>query len=325
MKKVSMFVAVAASVFGTAAFAPGRSDAAPSLFARGTPFSRQSLPTQHPRDRRGSWMSPAAKSANLLYVSDSSTSDVYAYSLPQGQLMGTLTGFNEPVGLCVDRSNDVFVANYAASNIVEYAHGGTSPINTLTDPSGYPWGCSVDPTTGNLAVTNILGFGSGSSNILVYPGASGNPAQYADPSTAEFRFCGYDNQGNLFASGLEGSIYRLEELAIGSSSLTQLTLDQNVGFPGGVQWDGRFLAVGDDSNHVYRFIVNGGHAYEVGLTLLNGNLGVSQFWIQGKRVIAPDYFEGTVLGYRYPAGGSPVWGITGLSYPLGATVSKGSS
>ena len=46
-------------------------------------------------------------------------------------------------------------ANDGASQMVEYAHGGTSSIATLGDPSEYPEGCAVDPATGNLAVANF--------------------------------------------------------------------------------------------------------------------------------------------------------------------------
>ena len=38
--------------------------------------------------------------------------------------------------------------------VSEYAHGGKKPIEDLSDPPYLPFGCSVDPPTGNLAVAN---------------------------------------------------------------------------------------------------------------------------------------------------------------------------
>src|SRR5580692_9931327 len=42
-----------------------------------------------------SWMNPAAKKSDLLYLDDE-TGDAYVYSYPKGELMGTLTGLGEP-------------------------------------------------------------------------------------------------------------------------------------------------------------------------------------------------------------------------------------
>ena len=103
---------------------------------------------------------------------------VLVLSFPKGDLVGTLTGFSVPSGECVDESGDVFVADGGADTIREYAHGGTTPIATLNDP-GEPYGCSVDPTTGNLAVTN------GSDSVAIYPSAQGTPTLYSDPSIYE--------------------------------------------------------------------------------------------------------------------------------------------
>src|SRR5580692_4951794 len=47
-----------------------------------------------------SWMSPAAKRSKLLYVSSVLSNDVYAYAYSTQKLVGTLTGFKTPYGLC---------------------------------------------------------------------------------------------------------------------------------------------------------------------------------------------------------------------------------
>jgi hypothetical protein len=89
-------------------------------------------------DKRRSWMKPAAKGGALLYVTDA-TYDVYAYSWPKVQPVGTLTGFNGPSGACTDKHGDLFVVNTYASQVIEYAHGGTTPIATVSVDGQYPY------------------------------------------------------------------------------------------------------------------------------------------------------------------------------------------
>lgn len=58
-----------------------------------------------PSSREGSWMSRDAQSQNLLYVSIQGFNDVYVYSYLSSaiELVGKLTGFSDPSGLCVDK------------------------------------------------------------------------------------------------------------------------------------------------------------------------------------------------------------------------------
>ena len=86
-------------------------------------------------------MEPNAKNQDLLYVSDEQTCDVYVFSYREGNLVGTLTsgiGFNAPGGECVDKRGDIFITNGNATNILEFAHGGTTPIERLKDARGGP-------------------------------------------------------------------------------------------------------------------------------------------------------------------------------------------
>jgi hypothetical protein len=288
----------------------------------------QALQRPYNPDQRQSWMAPDAKKKNLLYVSDASANDVYVYSYRTTKLKGTLTGFNAPGGLCVDQAGDVFIANTSANDIVEYAHGGTSPIATLSDPGEYPVDCSVDPTSGNLAVTNLFS-NSGPGSVSIYPNASGTPTNYADPDISEMLFCGYDDHGNLFLDGLtNGNVFALAELPNGSSTFTNITLNQSINYPGGVQWDGKYVALGDqDANVIYRLQITPSGAKVVGTVQLNDIPHPAQFWIEGRRdrskVIVPDSESGGYVGFwRYPAGGTATKTITGFRAPVGSTVSK---
>ena len=134
-----------------------------------------------------SWMSPDAKDTDLIYISDSATYDVYVYAYSQGRhdlrLVGTLTDQNNPAGLCVDRKGDVFVTQLYGHQIVEYKHGGTTPINTLSDPGYEPGACSINGRQ-SLAVANIVSDTFTQGNLVVYPEAKGTPIPYSPPGGA---------------------------------------------------------------------------------------------------------------------------------------------
>lgn len=278
----------------------------------------------HP-DHNRSWMAPDAKKQALLYISDLNTYDVYAYTYPKGKLKGRLTGFSGPEGECVDKKGHVFIANFAASNVLEYAHGGTSPVATLSDPGYYPVGCSVDPTTGNLAVANYVSTGGKPGNVVVFKDAKGTPTAYADPLVNEMVFCGYDGAGNLFVDGsTSGAAFAFDELSSGGASLETISLNQSIGVPGGVQWDGTYVAVGDRAtNVIYRFTITGAKGKEEGSVSLGDSSDVNQFWTDGSKVIGSDPGAANARFWNYPAGGSPTKTISGLGDPVGATISNG--
>jgi hypothetical protein len=276
-----------------------------------------------------SWMLPEAKGEDLLYISDQGTNDVYVYSYPQGKLVGTLTGFDVPTGLCADEAGDVFIPNGFGADIVEYAHRGKSPIATLSDAGKSPSGCGVDPKTGNLAVANYCsvnasGHCTGHGSVAIYANAMGSPTQHIDHNISNVYFCGYDTKGNLFLDGTQNSAFAFAELRSGKSIFTKIALNQAIQTPGNVQWDGTEVAVGDiGTGVIYQFTISGESGTEVGSTPLTGSSYVTQFWIQPPKVIGPNVYSsgGNVLFWKYPAGGSPTKTIGGLSKPVGATVS----
>lgn len=251
---------------------------------------------------------------------------------------GTLTGFDNPQGECVDGAGNVFVTNSFKGQILEYAHGGTTPIATLSDPNQYPIDCAVDPTTGNLAVTNYFAK-TGPGSVAIYQGAQGAPLFYAENNVNYEYYLGYDSAGNLYVDGLSsGSTFHFAEIPHGGTTFTDLTVNQPIGFPGGVLTDGKNIALGDqDANVVYRLKITSTNATVVGTTPLSDVTYAQQFWLtrfvqKGKlsratRLIAPNY-GGTGVPYvgtwAYPAGGSPTKTISMTAYntPVGTTVSK---
>src|SRR5580658_3591063 len=63
-------------------------------------------------DHGQSFMHLDKKNSALIYVSDWDTNDVYVYDYPSGTSVGTITGNDEPYGMCVDAKGDVYVANF---------------------------------------------------------------------------------------------------------------------------------------------------------------------------------------------------------------------
>ena len=123
----------------------------------------------------------------------------------------------------------------------------------------------------------------------------------------------------------------LAELPKGNGTFTNIGLNQSISLPGGVQWDGKYLAVADqNASVIYQFAISGGAGTAVHATPLGSPASdVFQFYIDGKTVIAPnDYSVGSktawnVLYYHYPAGGTPTRTITNVVHaPRGVVVSK---
>jgi hypothetical protein len=306
-------------------------------------------------------MAPDAKKKNLLYVSNyfrysqysqpTIEVDVYNYNpdlRPPKKLLGKLTGFGFPYGECTDKAGDVFVVDWAKADIVEYAHGGASPIATLNDPGYYPIGCSVDPTTGNLAVANFGGICltcSPPGNVAIYQNASGSPTLYTYQSPAYYFPPGYDNKGNLFVEiQTTAGQNLLAELPSGGSSFTTISLSGwTINFPAGVMWDGSYVA-GSDQEYknpsvadtgIYRIQISGSSGTvvsSIGLkencTGSENNILAVQPWIQKNRVVAGNLYNACLYDYEYwnyANGGFPIKQIPSGIAPeqgWGQTVSK---
>jgi len=279
-------------------------------------------------NRESSRVLPQAKNRDLLYVSDQLFTDVYIFSYPALEPVGTLTGFSLPEGLCSDEQGNVFVTDLLARKIVEYAHGGSEPTETLND-GGYPDGCSVDPSTGNLAVADYGSSGS-PGDLAVFHNARGTAVIYTDPAMISFRNCGYDDKGNLFADGQKyDNDPGLAELPAGGDKLKDIEFGRDFDAEGSVQWDGQHLAVmGNSAGSIYRLAIAGSKARVVGRTTLKSPRFSFSFWIQDRKLILTyvpvhSRAKDIALGvWTYPGGGKPVKNIRRLLGAYGLTVSS---
>lgn len=255
-------------------------------------------------------------SQNLLYI-DGVCGGVCIYTYPAGQYVASIS-LSQYGFMCSDAMGDVFVTvpqSVSIGYIYEYAHGQTQPIETLTD-AGEPDGCSVDPSTGNLAVANGFAPGSnyGHANVAIYANAKGAPTYYKDTNIYWYYYCAYDDRGNLLVNGnSEESFVPYAILPKGASTFTDITFNKNVGF-GPIQWDGHHFAIGTgylSSDTIDQVSIAGSSGTVVGQTPIDGPIKRVDipFWIQGGRVIlsfVPNGRRLSWLGYwKYPDGGQP--------------------
>jgi hypothetical protein len=282
-----------------------------------------------------SWMNQAAARDNLLYVSNTDSATVDVYSWPLLTRVGKLSGFKAPWTFCVDKLQDVYVTDTGLSETIEYAHGGTAPIRTLSDSFGSPAACAVDETMGDLAVVNSLGSTSGYGNVIVYPGGSGKPKEYTTSNIGRYDFVAYDPNGNLFVDGYGSRIhFGLSELPAKGSAFKVITPNVSLRAAGDIVWDGEYLAIADPAHEViYQFTISGAKAIEQGSTALKDSTGLWQFFVtnldagkkraQGNRAVGVDFYPRGVREWPYPAGGSPTKKLSTPSGSRGVIESKG--
>jgi len=240
-------------------------------------------------------LQPASSSANdLLYASDWKKGEIFVFTYPAGTLVGKIPDDRAPLGLCSDSNGDVWVTDNAATSgqIVEYAHGGTTPIATLDDPQANPRGCAVNPLTGDLAVANAL-----PGNVVIFANASGSALSYSAGVSYPFS-CAYDALGNLYVDGYRlhnHAKFALSELRSGASEFIDVGMESKLGLPGNIQWDGTYLAAGEYplSATIYRlkFAKSRPRAKLEGtVSLLGPKLMPAralQFWLQDGTLIMP--------------------------------------
>jgi hypothetical protein len=95
-------------------------------------------------------------------------------------------------------------------------------------------------------------------------------------------------------------------------------VNSGTSFDGNVQWDGKYLAVGDQDAQIYRYAVHGTNLTLKDTVPLTGAVCI-QTWIGNGDILCPDALTDAVYVFKYPAGGSPVATLTGtFDYPTGS-------
>lgn len=276
-----------------------------------------------------SWIDPASASGTLVYISDQYEKKVFIYSYPALKLVGTLTGFGQPDGECVDAAGNVWIADFLKAQLVEYAHGSTQVKATLSDAGNLPYACAIDPANGDLAVVNFAANPQPGS-IGIYRKARGAPQAYSYYNLSIPFFDAYDSRGRLFVDGITGFYSPSFVLAsFRNKTFSTINLNHQVDAPGGVVVVGTRVNVGDAFRYthaVYGFRVKGTMGTLIGTTRLRRTDVVEEFAVLGKSLIATNINQlvGAAMVFRYPKGGSPkqVFGKGTLEGPVGLVISK---
>ncbi|MGA8324794.1 MAG: hypothetical protein WB757_01835 [Candidatus Cybelea sp.] len=262
------------------------------------------------------------KKKHALYQYMSVSNAILEYDYPKSDKSIGQISVGGGAGECADvlygaAKRDFWVTVPGANAYDEFAIGGTEPIKTLVESVGLAANCAMDPTTGDLAATIL---NKGDVVIFAHTSHGGNTVT---TGLFEAYFDGYDDNGNLFVDGFNSSLaFALVELPRGSGTFENISISNTVSFPGAVQWDGKYLTVGDQESHaIYRYNVSGTTATLKGTVSLTGASDCGQTWIGGGGVVfCPD--SGNTQGevYKYPGGGSPIAILTTNGYGPGGVV-----
>ncbi|HVR45142.1 MAG TPA: hypothetical protein VMT95_00665 [Candidatus Binatia bacterium] len=277
-------------------------------------------------------MDGGAAKWDLLYVSnDIGTSrqqrgTVGVYRYWQQTLVQTLYGFKVPRGACVDAANNVYITDFGADDVVEYAHGGETPIRTLAAYA--PLSCAVDQRSGDLAVANWF------KGVSIYRHGTGEPRTYTDSFLAGYYALGYDSNDNLLVT--DGCGYYNSDPTCLPADFAYLPSKAKslvaIGLPGyylnvsAILWDGRYWVIpawAETCKISYacltRIGISGGKATYVSTTNLNdfddpGAVAVyndDNPKQQATQIAGPPgFYSNIVYFWNYPRGRKPVGRIT---------------
>ena len=247
---------------------------------------------------------PGALKDTLIYaVGDESS---FVFTFPKGKRVHKIdtTAFST----CSDRNGNVFFTQ--VRSVAEYRHGATAPFATFNLGAGTVYSCSVDPVTRDLAVVVFCIRGCG-QEVVILPHRGGSRRRFHVASLTSLLYCAYDDRGNLFVDGYNGTQFGLAKLPKGHRDFIPVSLDTQVHFGAALQWDGEYLAI-ERREHpvIYRFAISGTTARLAGRTKLDYiGYRATQSWIYDGTIAVPSapYNKRPmeIFLYDYPAGGQP--------------------
>ena len=275
------------------------------LVACGGPSGALSLPTGAPITAQDL----ARETGEVQYLSTYYNGGVLLeYDYPKGvSPIGSISF--DGGGECTSGARTFWTTS--TNEIAEFKAGGSSPIRTLKANASE---CAIDPATGDLAATSFNG-----AAIVIFHKARGKGKVIAPP--VEPYFDGYDDQSDLFVDGFSSGRRAVAfiELKKGSGTFENITTSNTLGFPGSVQWDGKYVSVFDQlANAFYRYSVRGTEATLKGTVSLSGSADCGQTWIARPYVYCADAGNDDVEVFKYPAGGGKIATFTDSGgWPLG--------
>lgn len=123
------------------------------------------------------WLSPAATSGPVIYVSDSSSEfqgvRIYSQTGQNQQPIGAI-GVSDPAGLAVDNGGNLYVAEQGRERVDMFQKGRVTPSKTYTAGIDGPVGVAIGKD-GTLYVANVGSYGHLGS-VGVYRNGSTKPS-----------------------------------------------------------------------------------------------------------------------------------------------------
>ncbi len=164
----------------------------------------------------------ALDSSANIYVADSGAASVYVYSAlgksvgplnesPIDSISGSITDLVSPVGIALDSSNTIYVADNGVNSVFVYAAGSNGNVapsaasisTTTTTGLSSPQGIALN-SIGNIYVADDGVFGLGPGSVFVY--AAGSNANAAPIASISGESTGLETPGGI-AFDSSGKIY----------------------------------------------------------------------------------------------------------------------
>jgi hypothetical protein len=193
-------------------------------------------------------------SCPCLYVANRGTpnrvtvyaSGAHGRAAPVEDITGTSTGLNDPWGVALDSSGNIYVTNSLANSVTEYAagaNGNASPIATISGPAtnfDEPAGITLDGSNkiyvssySNSTVEVFAAGASGNATPLQTLGGSAtnlyDPLGIAvDAGLNIYVVSSFNNRVLVFAAGANGNATPIQDISGSSTKLNTpagLTLD----------------------------------------------------------------------------------------------------
>ncbi|HEY1654834.1 MAG TPA: hypothetical protein VGF86_06970 [Candidatus Tumulicola sp.] len=284
------------------------------------------------------WMAHgAAKQPNLLYVSNAAAGDVTVYTYADGGgllLVGTLTGFAKPRGMCTDKKGDVWITDSSTRRVYRYRHGGTKAVGMIREQAASPpYACAVDPTTGNVAVSNQFnGLYQPIGNVKVYAKSERTVTKYGVHHLQPY-YVAYDNKGNLFVDAelpFDRRVSLLELPKLGDRFVHLKLSDGSLAAPGALAWINPTLLVGDETSDgqgafAHKVFISGFNATIVGQMSFSDTHEASGFYRRGTKIVVPDPAANSVAIYTFPGGSLYATLTKSIAAPAAAVISQAGS
>jgi hypothetical protein len=232
------------------------------------------------------------QTATVRRTSESSGALIYApggcggtcvLSYPKGHVIGKVKMAG--AAPCSDKGGNVFIPS--GGQVLEYQHGATSPFWTYNLPGSDAAACSIHPSEEYPAI--VFRASGSAGDVVIFNNGIYYPTVYS--SGINSYYCGYDDAGDLFVSGLKSGKPAISELANGQSTFTRLSISGELGLPGQIQWDGSYITYESTTPSrptISELSISGSVATVVRTIRLSGEVdGTTQSWIYNGNVLVP--------------------------------------